>query len=88
MGPSERDEVELLAQQLGVSPDVVPEMLAVDCREQEILPLAWADDINEKGNRAPMGAPYTIGTVDAYLAAVIKLYNQQVAFGENSYPHP
>lgn len=54
-------------------------------QEGEVLP---EEDDGGEGPAGLIGSLYTPNTVDAYVAAVIELYDGQVTHGLNRHPHP
>jgi hypothetical protein len=46
------------------------------------------NDAGEEVHAGPVGSLYTISTIDAYVAAVIELYDKQLSFGLARPPHP
>jgi hypothetical protein len=86
-------EVEELAKELDVPVEAVPEMLADDRLDYEAPGILGGgdgdgEDDGGEGVSAPIGSPYTVATVDAYVAAVIELYDLQRSNGSNRHPHP
>lgn len=85
-------EVERLSKELGVPLVEVPEMLADDRLEyhppEALRKGGEGTGAGEEGEETPVGSLYTIGTVDCYVAAIVELYDIQLANGSNRHPHP
>jgi hypothetical protein len=85
-------EAEMLARQLGVPVAEVPVMLADD--RLEYMPPAVLRGMTEAADgeveevEGPPGSLYVRSTLDAYVAAVLELWEQQRQDGLNKHDHP
>jgi hypothetical protein len=90
------EEAELLSQQLSIPIEEVPEMLAAD-RLNYMPPRALrtgragqaeGKDASGCDIEADKGSLLVKTTLECYVSAIVELYEEQVAQGTNSYPHP